>query len=519
MTETRTVNLDITEMRTEGRRLTGYAAVFDQWTKVGATQERVAPGAFAAVLARDELDVVLNLNHDDNAVLARTTAGTLRLAEDERGLRFDADLPTSPLGDNVREAVRRGDIAGASFRFSPAGEIWDGDRRTITAVAELMDICAATRPAYAGTAVEVRTTDRRAAGKEHSMTTETTTVEAGLIAEPDPEPRAGALTVESREAPAPSSTIESRIWEAVQDVSQGEVRALSTTSTLAPGELSSFVFDKLRASSVALRAGVRILTTDKDTVTYPAITADVASGWTAEGAQITAADPTLASVTATPRKLAARVVVSNELIDDSDPSVLEVLRSHLATILALKLDLGIFEGSGTPPEITGIKNVSGISLSNVGNNGALPTDLDFVSDAIYSVEAANATPRAIFCHPRVVNTVLRKAKTGISSDKTPLLGEEILTNGITPTVFGLPVYPTAQLSITETKGTATSVCSSVYIVDTEQVFLVRRSDVVIEVDRSRLFDYDQSEIRAKLRADLVVPNAAAIARVEGLKAS
>ena len=40
--------------------------------------------------------------------------------------------------------------------------------------------------------------------------------------------------------------------------------------------------------------------------------------------------------------------------------------------------------------------------------------------------------------------------------------------------------------------------------------LVRRSEVSVELDRSRLFDRDQSELRGRLRADLIVPNPSAV---------
>ena len=48
--------------------------------------------------------------------------------------------------------------------------------------------------------------------------------------------------------------------------------------------------------------------------------------------------------------------------------------------------------------------------------------------------------------------------------------------------------------------------------------VVRRQDVEVELDRSRLFNTDQSEMRGKLRADLIVPNPAAVARIIGIRA-
>lgn len=49
-----------------------------------------------------------------------------------------------------------------------------------------------------------------------------------------------------------------------------------------------------------------------------------------------------------------------------------------------------------------------------------------------------------------------------------------------------------------------------------EVVVVRRQDSQIELDRSRLFDRDMSEIRAKMRADLIVPNPQAIVRIDGI---
>lgn len=71
----------------------GYAAVFNQLSEdLGGFRERVLPGAFKDCLAASP-DVRCLFNHDPNAVLGRTKAGTLRLAEDNKGLHFDCDLP------------------------------------------------------------------------------------------------------------------------------------------------------------------------------------------------------------------------------------------------------------------------------------------------------------------------------------------------------------------------------------------------------------------------------------------
>ncbi len=46
---------------------------------------------------------------------------------------------------------------------------------------------------------------------------------------------------------------------------------------------------------------------------------------------------------------AARVELTNEVVDDSEPDVVDVLEGRIAAILGLRLDLAGFEGSRTAP--------------------------------------------------------------------------------------------------------------------------------------------------------------------------
>src|SRR5215211_1889330 len=112
---------------------------------------------------------------------------------------------------------------------------------------------------------------------------------------------------------AGTDRFDNEIEKAVGSVSKGESRALSTAASVSPGELSTTLFDRLRAASVVLNTGIPTLTTEADSVTYPTLTADVTPAWYAEAATITPGDPTFATLTATPRKLAHLVQFSNEV--------------------------------------------------------------------------------------------------------------------------------------------------------------------------------------------------------------
>ena len=80
------------ELRADGRRLEGYAAVFDERTAIADFTEAVARGAFSDTL-KSGRDVLGLVDHDPHRLLGRTKNGTLRLAEDGRGLAFSIDAP------------------------------------------------------------------------------------------------------------------------------------------------------------------------------------------------------------------------------------------------------------------------------------------------------------------------------------------------------------------------------------------------------------------------------------------
>lgn len=134
----------------------GYAATFGTLSQdLGGFVEEIAPGAFAEVLNTD--DVVALFNHEADHVLGRKSAGTLRLWEDAKGLRYEVDLPDTATGRDVATLLERRDIIGSSFSFSVAakGDRWgysSGRRhRTITKVATLRDVGPVTFPAYLST--------------------------------------------------------------------------------------------------------------------------------------------------------------------------------------------------------------------------------------------------------------------------------------------------------------------------------------------------------------------------------
>ena len=144
------------ELRAKGRGVEGYAALFNTETRIGdAFTEVIAPGAFAASLASGR-DVLALVDHDETRLLGRTRSGSLRLAEDSRGLHFGLDLPDTQNGRDVLALAERGDLGGMSFGFSVDAELRDGDARILQAV-QLYEVSIISAfPAYPGTVVQAR---------------------------------------------------------------------------------------------------------------------------------------------------------------------------------------------------------------------------------------------------------------------------------------------------------------------------------------------------------------------------
>lgn len=100
------------------KTLLGYVVKWNQRSHLiwGEFYEKVAKGAFARSLKEDVIKALWN--HRSDFVLGSTKPGTLRLEEDDIGLRFEIDLPNNSWGNDACESVGRGDVDGVSFGFN-----------------------------------------------------------------------------------------------------------------------------------------------------------------------------------------------------------------------------------------------------------------------------------------------------------------------------------------------------------------------------------------------------------------
>lgn len=139
----------------------GYAIVFNSVSlNLGGFRELVLPGATTESLKT--ADVRCLIDHEPCKILGRNTKGTLRLTEDDHGLKISDDLPDTSYARDLLEIMspERQDVDGMSFGFNCLDEEWtqteDGIPLRRLIKIELFDVSVVTYPAYPSTEVALR---------------------------------------------------------------------------------------------------------------------------------------------------------------------------------------------------------------------------------------------------------------------------------------------------------------------------------------------------------------------------
>lgn len=141
----------------------GYAAVYNSESELlyGFFREVIRPGAFDSSLNND---VRCLWNHNAAYVLGRTTAGTLNIRSDAKGLFFEVTPPETQWANDLVESIRRKDIDQMSFGFSVNDDNWeileDGTEMRELLDVNLQEVSVVTFPAYQATSAGLRSLDQ-----------------------------------------------------------------------------------------------------------------------------------------------------------------------------------------------------------------------------------------------------------------------------------------------------------------------------------------------------------------------
>lgn len=289
------------------------------------------------------------------------------------------------------------------------------------------------------------------------------------------------------------------------------VGTATEAGNLVATDLRSDMFvDALRNSMVAGQMGVRILTGLTANIDLPRKSATSTIGTALEIGSASETAPTTAKVTLQPRRQTAYVEVSKQALLQSAISLEQMIRDDLVMGAAVQIENQMFNGTGTAPQMTGIRYTSGIGTATAGANGGTVA-WSHVVGLESACANANAEPDRLAGY--VINTKTRGAAKQVQKGTNlPFLWD----NGAQP-LNGYRVAVTNNLPSNLTKGTSTTVCSAaIFGSDWSMATIGLFGAPDVTVDPYSKADTGQVKITLNQFADFGIRQPAAFAKIEDL---
>lgn len=216
---------------------------------------------------------------------------------------------------------------------------------------------------------------------------------------------------------------------------------------LAPVERAAEVLSLVNNFS-AIKALCREVPMRSQQITFPTVSGGLSAYWVPEASDTATYDneqadgftprsaPAFGQLAITAQVLAVKVVVSNQLLDDSDPGVDQVLASLFAETLGTAFDVACLRGAGTA-----LDPISGLvtrATSNALTVGA-GFDFDDVAELIFKVyeNAPHAAQVPVIGHPKAEKMLMKlKDDQGDYIYRQP--GQPRNETGSQPLVWGEP---------------------------------------------------------------------------------
>lgn len=242
-----------------------------------------------------------------------------------------------------------------------------------------------------------------------------------------------------------------------------EQRALTVGTATAGGNLVQTTvmaedFITILRNRLALgAAGATTLTGLVGNVAIPRQSGAAQVYWVAENAAPTTSQPAFDQVPLSPKTVGTFTDLSRRLLNQSSIDVELLVRTDLASVIALGIDLAGLHGSGASNQPTGLVNQAGIGSVAGGTNGAAPT-----WDNIVTLETLVAASNADVGRLGYVTNAKARGKlkrTPVSSPYPPMIWDT--TAGDTP-VNGYRAVVSNQVASNLTKGTSNGVCSAIF---------------------------------------------------------
>lgn len=274
---------------------------------------------------------------------------------------------------------------------------------------------------------------------------------------------AAAYEFEVSEAAAKVSGKQARGIMVPSDVLKANLRDLTAGTPADGGRLvatdllaSSFI-DLLRNRSIVRAAGATMLSGLNGNVAIPKQSGGATAFWVAENSAPTESQQTFAQVTLSPKTVGAFTDISRRLMLQSSIDVEALVRTDLATVLAIEIDRAALHGSGASNQPTGIAATSGIGSVAGGTNGLQPTWGNIVQlETEVGIDNALVASCGYITNSRIVG---RLKQTSRVSGQNGFIWEG---SGTDSTMNGYNAWVSNQVASNLTKGTSNGICSAIF---------------------------------------------------------
>lgn len=238
-------------------------------------------------------------------------------------------------------------------------------------------------------------------------------------------------------------------------------------------------FDALYAKTVLKDLGAVYLTGLSANTDLVGFATSVTAAWTPETTDAGAGDPTTASRSITPYRLAAYVDLSKQLLIQDNVSIETYLIESFMKAFAVKIEAAAINGSGSG-EPTGILNTSNIGSVAIGTTGGAPTYAKIL-EIVQTTESNNAGINGKWLtNPKVVAKLKQTAVDTGSGGM--VMGYNNLFTSNMGVIDGKPVYSTSNVPSNLDKGTTTGVCSAIIYGDFDNLVIGQYGGIDLVID-------------------------------------
>lgn len=279
-------------------------------------------------------------------------------------------------------------------------------------------------------------------------------------------------------------------WEGLMP-SRAELRTLVAEGTpadggyLVPSDTNNVLRDKLRAKSVFLSSGPRIVSMSHSTLVLPTLQTSSGAGVVAERAQIPQATAVFSGPTLKAVKHAALISASNEVLQDSAMDLRQGIAEFLTKDVADGIDTALFSSTANAGQIAGLLSAGNATHTTLAT-GSTKVTWDSVVDALGLIEAANAMGAnlCIFASPLAAKN-LRKERAGTTGQ---YLAGGVTDGNFTDVAFGSAFRVSAKVP-----------AGDVVIASMDYVTVGLRNAVTVKVSEDFYYDTDQVGFRITTR--------------------